>query len=259
MQESNKAEGVRSRLRAKVLSVVALSTLGGAGVADAALVQQISRVESTEPLISLVPGFSGISNSAVKSGDTFDITIVGFNANNSGAFLTAAVDPVFGTTQVFPADGLGGQALTVTSSEVIGATTTTDTFSISVPTNFDPAGTTVGGKPVVVMFADIGGFNAGPDTIDFASNVSSATVTGDLIYSGGTFVLNPTPNNTFTNGGTSLATAEGVNAGGSDLAGLAIHQFDFSVTYANPVPEPASMGLFLTAAGAALLRRRRPQ
>jgi hypothetical protein len=249
----------RNRSALIVAAAAGLVSIGMVPTGNAAILQpDLGPIVTSQPLI---PFAGSVSTPAVKSGDTFNIAVAGFNANNSGSFLTAAVDPVFGTTQTFTGDALGGQTLTVTSSEVVGATTTTDTISISVPTNFAPAGTLVGASPggaVTEMEADLGGYNAGPDTLDFASNVSNATVTGDMIYSGGSFALAPAGADVFTNGGMSLATAEGVNAGGSNLSSFAIHEFDFSITYPNPaVPEPATAGFLLSVAGAALLRRKR--
>lgn len=86
---------------------------------------------------------------AVTPGSTFGIAVTGFNFNDpsDGIFLTNVFNPVFGTTQTFTGGGLGGN-VTVSSSQVIGTTTTTDTFTISTPTNFVPAGTTTnGGAP----------------------------------------------------------------------------------------------------------------
>ncbi|MGI8955980.1 MAG: PEP-CTERM sorting domain-containing protein [Chthoniobacterales bacterium] len=179
----------------------------------------------------------------VTPADTFNICIVGFNSSNAGAFLVLPLTATFGLTQTFPGAGLGGQTVTVTSSESVGPTMTTDTITISVPTNFDPTGTTIGGLPVTTLEMDMGGYNAGTNTLDFTLPLTSPTYTGSLLYSGGTLALNPTPNSVLSNGNMSLATAEGVNAGGSDLAPFAIRSFTFNVSYAS-VPEPTSFVLF---------------
>ncbi|MGI8436646.1 MAG: PEP-CTERM sorting domain-containing protein [Chthoniobacterales bacterium] len=198
---------------------------------------------------------------AVVPADTFNIAIVGFNAANTGAFLVSPLTATFGMTQTFVGAGPGGQTVTVTSSETINGAMTTDTVTISVPTNFVPTGTTIGGTPVTLLEMDLGGYNAGTNTLDFLTPVTSPTYTGSIQYSGGTFALNPTPNTVLTNGNMSLKTAEGVNAGGSDLSPLAIRSFTFTATYAT-VPEPSSIALGLIGGTGLLLaltvaRRRR--
>lgn len=248
------SKGKQARIAGGILAGAAISTIVSVHSANAALVPQGPVVSSSpmSPWVSSQPA-------GVNAGSVFGIAVAGFNANGSGSYLTAIVDPVFGTTQTFSGDALGGQTLTVTSSESVSGGTTTDLISISVPTNFDPTGTTVGSPagPVISMEADLGGYNAGPTPLNFSSNVSNATVTGSMIYSGGTFALAPMANDQFTNGGLSLATAEGVNAGGSNLSPFDINTFNFSITYPTPVPEPASGAILLTLAGASVLRRRR--
>jgi hypothetical protein len=241
------------------LPIAVLASSARAGVLSIA-----APIDSPAPLNNLLPptisGDPTVSGDDVIPGSTFSIAVVGFSASNGGSYLTAAEVVPFGGTYSFSGAALGGQMLTVTSSEVDNGTTTTDTFTISVPTNFCPTGTLVGspGSPCTNMEADIGGYNAGADPVKFSSNVSSATVTGGMIYSGGPFTLNPAGNSQFTNGGMSWATAEGVNAGGSNLAQFDINQFNFSISYpASPVPEPASAGLLVSAALAGLLMWRR--
>jgi hypothetical protein len=235
-----------------------VSVLGAVQTANAALSSAAPIISSTALLP--FPSQLGVTNAAVKSGDTFGIAVVGFNNTGSGSYLTALLDPVFGTTTTYTGDALNGQVLTVTASESVSGGTTTDLITISVPTNFDPTGTVVGSPsgPVTSMEADLGAYNAGTDTLDFSSNISSATLTGSMTYSGGNFVLNDAGSAVFTNGGTSFGTAEGVNAGGADLAAFGIHAFNFSISYPTPVPEPVAGGTLLTLAGASVLRRRRP-
>ena len=198
---------------------------------------------------------------AVTPGSTFGIAVTGFNFsdNTDGIFLTNVFNPVFGTTQTFTNGGLGGN-VTVSSSQVIGATTTTDTFTISTPTNFVPAGTTTnGGAPIGTIFMDLGQFNAGTDAVDFLTAVTSATYTGSMLYSGGTFNLNSsaTTNAVLSNGGLAYADSVGVNAGGSDLSTFAIRSFSIGITYANPVPEPSTWAMALGGLGVLLLVQRR--
>jgi hypothetical protein len=217
-----------------------------------------------EPIVSPAP-LNNLLPPAVPPGDeipgtTFSICVVGFSTSNGGSYLTTPVTLAVGGTSTFSSDALGSQILTVASSEVDNGATTTDNFTISVPSNFCPTGTLVGspGSPCTEMEADIGGYNAGADPVQFSSNVSTATVTGGLLYSGGALALDPAANDQFTNGGMSWDTAEGVSAGGSNLAPFAINQFNFSIVYpASPVPEPTSAALLVPAALAALLMRRR--
>jgi hypothetical protein len=202
------------------------------------------------------------SPSLVTPNDTFNICIVGFNAASAGAYLVSPLAPTFGTTQTFVGAGPGAQTVTVTSSETIGVTNTTDTITISVPTNFDPTGTTIGGTPVTVLEMDLGGYNAGTDTLDFLLPLTSPTYTGSMLYSGGTFSLSSSAvaNSVLSNSNMSLETALGVNAGGSDLAPFAIRSFTFNVSYANAVPEPGSLALMVVGGLGLLLgvqRRRR--
>ena len=203
----------------------------------------IASLSLVAAFIAASPARATTNPSIVVPADTFNIAIVGFNAAMAGGFIVGPLTATFGITQTFVGAGLGGQTVTVTSSESIGATTTTDTITISVPTNFLPAGTTIGGTPVTLLEMDLGGYNAGTNTLDFLTPLVSPTYTGSMIFSGGTFTLNPTPSTVLTNGNMSLKTAEGVNAGGSDLSTFAIRSFTFTATYAN-VPEPTTVALF---------------
>ena len=198
------------------------------------------------------PVFAGPSPDVVVPLDTFNIAVVGFNAAQAGAFIVAPLTATFGMTQTFPGAGLGGQTVTVTSSESFSGGNTIDTITISVPTNFLPAGTTIGGTPVTVLEMDLGGFNAGTNTLDFLTPVTGGAFTGSMLFSGGTFTLTPTVQ--LTNGNMSLAAAEGVNAGGGDLSPFAIRSFTFTATYAT-VPEPSSVGLGAAGVIALLLLR----
>lgn len=213
------------------------------------------------PLLPFSGGTGGIHLDAVTPGSTFSIDIAGFNANGSGSLLTAQITPTFGGTTTYTNDAEGGQVLTVTSSEVIGLTTTTDTFTISVPTNFDPSGTLVGSQQtaVIAMEADIGGYNAGPDPITFSAPITPASLntSGNMIYSGGTYPLNPTPNTALDPTDTMLESAEGINAGGSTLSGFDIHSFSFTFSYPTAVPEPASLTMLAISAIGLMGRRRR--
>lgn len=189
----------------------------------------------------------------VVPADTFQISVAGFNASGAGAFIIAPITATFGLTQTF-AGGLGGQTITVTSSETVGVNTV-DSVTISVPTNFVPAGTTIGGLPVTTLQLDMGRLNAGTNGFDLVLPIASATGSGSILFSGGTLALTPTV--ALTNGGTTLSGSEGVAAGGSDLSSFAIRSFTLSFTYAT-VPEPSTwmlLGFGVVLVGFAVRRR----
>lgn len=251
--QTNEPKSSQHRAKGKRVPAAAVVMLGGASIAHAATLTAVGPIHASGPLTSLVAA-SGTKPVTVVSGSVFDVTVVGFNSLG-GAYIAGPVTATFGTTQTFDDETVDGSVLTVTSGESVSGGLTTDTFTISIPTSFDPSGTTLGGSPITEMEADFGGYNAGTNGIQFVTpiNPTSLTVGGSLNYSGGTFVLGPV--DTLSNGNQTLAGAEGVNAGGADLGDLAINSFTFTATYA--VPEPATVGIFVSLAGAALLRRRR--
>jgi hypothetical protein len=221
------------------------------------------------------------ARATVITGDTFSIAVVGFNGTTStaaGAYLTTPTtfDPAFGAISTYPGDALGGQTLTISSTETVGAVNTVDTITVSVPTNFAPTGTKIGTRYVAAIDLNIGGYNAfvpgsttAYDTLDFNQAPLTPVGTGSIIYGAGT-VFPLTPTDTFTNGGTSLEMAEGVNDGtgasqSSSIEGINVTTISFSLTYPNDipvlVPEPSSKGIMgfagLVFGSAALFFRRR--
>ena len=175
----------------------------------------------------------------VVPADTFQISIAGFNAASAGAFLVNPIVATFGMTQTFAGAGPGGATVTVTSSETVGVNTV-DSVTISVPTNFVPTGTTVGGTAVTQLQLDMGRLNAGTNGFNLVLPIASATGTGSILFSGGTLALTPTV--ALTGGGTVLAGSEGVGAGGSDLSTFAVRSFTLTFTYPT-VPEPSTWAL----------------
>jgi len=193
----------------------------------------------------LLMGLATVATPAMAGalpGSTFDIDIAGYNsAGTTGYYVVGATGPLqatFGSTQVFDGVGINGQNITVSSSESVGASTTTDTVIISTPTNFLTTNR-INGTLISDLQLDLGDANADGVGISLSSAPTSLTESGYLLYNGGTkFTLSPTNYSS----GTTLGAAEGVIYGTSAISGLEVNEFELSFTYANPVPEPASLG-----------------
>ena len=210
------------------------------------------------------------AQATVTPGDTFTFDIAGFNnASGVGYILGSDESAVFGTTQTYTGAGYNGQNYTIASSEAVGATTTTDTFIVTTPTNFLST-TTVNGTKITALQFDLGDANSGvtlggvPDTVDFTSPVLAPAGTGFLIYGAANTQFALTPTLTQSNGNESLAAVEGVNDGTTAISTIAVHEFEFAVTYANAAvsaaPEPGTWALMLMGVGVvgyALRRSRR--
>lgn len=200
------------------------------------------------------------AQAAVVVGDTFTFSIAGFNsAGTAGYILGTGQTATFGTNQTYVAAGVNGQNYTIASSEVIGATTTTDFFKISTPLNFLTT-TTVNGITITQLQLDIGTANSGvgvpteSNPVNFANAITAFTSTGNIVYGTANTVFTLVPTVTLANGGLSFTSAEGVSTGTSAISAFAIHEFNFSITYANPVaaavPEPAIWAMMLVGFGA---------
>ena len=197
--------------------------------------------------------------------DTFTFDIAGFNSTSGvGYILGNDQSATFGTTQTFTGAGYNGQDITIASSEAVGVTTTTDTFTVSTPTNFLTT-TTVGGTKITALQFDIGDANSGvtfggvANPVNLAIPITSDTSTGNILYNGNTsFTL--TPATTLAADGSSYSAVEGVNAGTTAISTLGVHSFTYSITYATvPAPEPsqfAALGIGLLGLGGLILRRR---
>jgi hypothetical protein len=84
------------------------------------------------------------------------------------------------------------------------------------------------------------------------------------VYGAANTVFALTPVATLGSGGLSFSVAGGVNYGTNAISTLAIHDFNFAITYANPVaaavPETTSTTLFLAGLdllGFAVARRKK--
>lgn len=213
--------------------------------------------------------FAQGASADVVAGDTFTFSIAGFNsASGTGYILGSGLIATFGQTQTFSAAGYNGQDYTISSWEVVGASTTTDYFKISTPANFITS-TTVNGITITALQFDIGtansgvGVDTGADPLSLTSAISSYTSTGNIVYGAANTVFTLTPNVTLTNGGLSFTAAEGVNTGTSAISTFAIHEFNFSITYANAAPVPEADTWAMLAAGLGVMgvavRRKRKQ
>lgn len=212
----------------------------------------LSRMTMAAGLSAAVLGLGTPASAAVVPGDTFSVGVIGFS-DADGIYLVSPLTATFGSMQTFTGAGPNGQDVTVTSSETIGATMTTDFVSISVPDNFVPAGTTAGGEPINFIQFDLNTDNTDPDGLDFLQPISGATYAGSLIFFGGPLALSPQV--TLSNANTTLGMSEAAQTlDGSDFSPALVRGFTFSVTYANPVapsvPEPASWALMIAGFGA---------
>ena len=184
----------------------------------------------------------------ITPGDTFTFDIAGFNsASGAGYILGSGETATFGTTQTYTAAGYNGQDYTITSGETVNGTTTTDTITVTTPTNFLTTANVSGTKITALQF-DIGDANSGvgvatgANTLDYLLPVTANTQTGGIIYGAANTAFTLTPTVTLTNGGLSLAAVEGVNYGTTAISNLAVHSFTLSVTYAT-VPEPSTVAM----------------
>lgn len=189
---------------------------------------------------------TSLADAVVVPGDPFTFAIAGFNSTSgTGYILGSGHVATFGTTQTFTAAGVNGQDYTITSSEIVGATSTTDYFKITTPTNFLTT-TTVSGTTITALQFDIGDGNSGvgvatgADPVNLVTPITSDSVTGSSVYGTANTVFTLTPTATLATGGLSFTAAEGVNAGTTAISTFAFHEFDFSITYANPAAATAT-------------------
>lgn len=218
-----------------------------------------SFVTSIAMLVALPAAKAIEAPDLVTPADTFSFDIGGFNsASGVGYLLTPDETATFGTTQTFVAAGINGQDITITSSETIGANSTTDTFTVTTPTNFLTT-KSVNGTTITAMEFDLGNDNSGSDMVSLELPIRSYTSTGGIIYGPGNFQNALTPGVTLGTGRMSYSAAEAASNDTTAVSDLAIHQFTFSITYTNAVPEPSTwalVGIGLIA-GAVTVRHRK--
>ena len=203
----------------------------------------------------------------VNPGDTFTFDYSGFNSTSGVGYILGGGTATFGTPLTLATGGVNSQSITLTSTEVVNGLTTTDTFTLTTPTNFITT-TTVNGTKITSLQFDIGNANSGvipgaPDTVDYALPVTGNTQTGNILYGAANTSFTLTPATTLTNNGMSLAAVEGVNDGTTAISTLAIHSFTYAVTYNTVpvlVPEPstwAMMGVGMVGCAGVVFRRRK--
>ncbi len=206
-----------------------------------------------------------VQPSVVTPGDTFSFDLLGYNTASGSGYFIGEGDPTFGTTTTFT--GYDGNVITVTSSEAVGATTTVDTFSFTTPTSF-LTDTTINGVTITGIELDLGNANSGAanglaagDTVDLLTSTASATGKGTTTYNT-TTKANLSPGTTLSNGNSSYAAVEGIQAGTAAINQYTVHSFTYTITYSNLplIPEPSSFALGalgLAACAGVVLRRRR--
>ena len=203
----------------------------------------------------------------VTAGSTFNFDLLAGNSGTGASYyLFGPTASTFGSPTTVT--GPDGQVITLTSSETFGATTTTDTFSISTTSasfynentangttinafEFDVGDTTSGGA-VPVTGVGIASYSAAGTYTD---GTGASTMTANLPSSGITTMV--------AANGLSYGAGEGVNSGSTTtpIASYDVHGFTYSITYNTlpaGAPEPATwVGLSLgIAAGIVVIRRR---
>lgn len=162
--------------------------------------------------------------------------------------------------QTFAGVGPNGQDISITSGETVGATMTTDTFTVSTPTSFLTT-PTFSGVTITQLQFDLGNANSGSNPVNLLQPISGTyTASGSVVYGGGS-TLPLSPATTLGPGNLSYSANEGVN-GGSAISGFAVSSFTYSINYANPAPTPkpsawAIFGLGGLCLGGLGLRARR--
>ncbi len=214
-------------------------------------------------LLAVSPSAKAVSPmlGLVTPADTFSFDLLAYNTAAGNGYFIAAGVPTFGVTSTYT--DFDGNVVTVSSSETVGVTNTTDTFSFSTPTNFETAAT-INSLSITGIELDLGNANSGAattgtaNTVDTVLPIGTYTGTGTALYSTAT-TTKLSPGTTLSNGNMSYAAVEGLQAGTSAINQFNVRTFTYTIVYANLVPEPstwAMCGLGLVG-GAVMIRRRR--
>ena len=202
---------------------------------------------------------------SVVLGDTFSFEVIGYNTNNPGAniYLTNQfLTPTFGTISAYGNSALNGQTLVVNSNEFVNGNVTTDFVSLSVPSNFVPAGTkdNAGNTLNAIQFSLGIGFG-GTNALDVNPAILAYNATGAVTFNAfGVNTSNAVPlNSTLSNGNQSFSAFGTVFATPltADISNNQVTSFSFTLTYTS-VPEPSTYAaVALGVAGLFLVMRRR--
>lgn len=143
---------------------------------------------------ALLTSSAAVSPGAVVPGDTFSLDLYAGGPDSDGNKVSYNVIPnqdvVFGTTNTYADLGFNGQDVTISSSEVIGATTTNDTITISTPVTFVTTDTYQGITISVMTFRICDDFTGG-DVLSLQRFTGILDLEGSITYSGGTLPLFP--------------------------------------------------------------------
>ena len=196
------------------------------------------------------------ANAGVAAGDTFTFDVAGLSGNGSKFFTIAQGTATFGTPDTFTDPD--GQTITLNSSESESITdgTTTDTFTISTPTNF-LTGKEINGTTIKKLEFDIGNDVSGGNPVNFSSPISGETSAGTVDFDANRFVQ-VNPNTTLSTNGESVSSTEDVaTADNGPIYNKNVTSFTDAITYntTSGVPEPSSLAIVGGCMLCALRRR----
>ena len=206
-----------------------------------------------------------VEPASVVPGATFSIEVVGYNTSNPAAniyLINPSLAPTFGTLSAYANSALNGQTLVVNSNEFVNGNVTTDFVSLSVPSNFVPAGTrdNAGNTLNAIQFS-LGVYLSGTNPLNLSPAILAYTATGSVTFN--FFGVNTSAGvpltSTLSNGGQSFSAFGLVTATPStaDISNNQVTSFSFTLTYTS-VPEPSTnAAIALGVAGTLLVVVRR--
>lgn len=214
--------------------------------------------------ISVLPAVCIVASSitasaAVVPGDTFSFGVYGAGAAGGGVSLFPNQDVTFGTTKTYPGIGVNGQDITISSSEVIGATRTTDTITVSTPISFITTDTYQGTTISELAFR-VGDFYTGSDALLLQRFTGLLELQGSLNFIGGTLPLNPgfRIGEDFQSFTADEIIFTSLDPDAPPVSQFNVNRFSFVLNYPNaPVPEPAALTSLGLAYGLTVVTGRR--